>query len=178
MVTLRRDPQASPGQSPHVHFASSRWRLWEEGEGDSMGTRAGIAARGMEVGQQGNYVKEAGRLGWVFLPEVCEGRVLCLCLGQEGSFVRLGMPEGAPSHTCSEPRHLGALWAKATSAPQKQTKLSFGCSGSCYHGDTEGSFESRGGTGRGLTSVWFKAAGWGWGYMQRGLVGPCQAQHP
>lgn len=122
-----------------------------------MGTGTGIAAGGMEVRQLVGYVKEAGRPEWLLLSELCEGAVLCLCLGQEGSFVRLGIPEGALSHTCSEPGHLGSLWAEATSAPQNQTKLSFGCSLSCYHGDTEGSFESMGGAGCGLPSTWFKA---------------------
>lgn len=45
----------------------------------------------MEVRQQGNYVKEAGRLGWLLLSELCEGGVLCL----RGDFLRgryLGEP--------------------------------------------------------------------------------------
>lgn len=117
-----------------------------------MGTRTGTAACGL-----GSCVEEGA--GWL-LSEPYEGGALSVW-GGRGLCEAGGKPGGALSYTCSEPRHLGALWAKATSAPQKQTKLSFGSSGCCCHGDTEGSSGSLGGTGRGLPSEWFEAGGGG-----------------
>lgn len=122
-------------------------------------------------------MKEAERLGWL-LSELCEGGVLRLCLGGWRGLCEGRSTRGVLSHTCSEPGHLGTLQAKATSAPQKLSKLGFGCSRSCCHGDTEGSSESIGDTG--LPSAWFEAGGGG-GHIvgqQRDLLGPCQAQHP
>lgn len=76
--------------------------------------------------------------------------------GAGGGFVRVRVL-GEPQGTLAQSRAPGALQAKPTSAPQKQSKLSPGCSGSCCHGDTKGSSESIGGTC--LPSAWSEAGG-------------------